>query len=141
MILLPDPQATREYGRSLAATLDAGSVVALTGDLGAGKTHLVQGIAEGFGSHATVTSPTFTLVHDYGDGRLPLYHFDFYRLESIAEVLALGWEEYLESEGVCAVEWADKFPMLIPSSARWLRLEHDPAGGRRLIDDNSARPS
>lgn len=118
-------------GRKMAQELKAGSVLALRGDLGAGKTHFTKGIAAGLGCSAEVTSPTFTLVHEYAGGRLPLYHYDFYRMASEDEVLRTGWDEYLDENGVVVVEWPDKFPGLLPGNASWLEFEHCD-GGRRL---------
>ena len=118
-------------GESLAADLKAGDVLALTGGLGAGKTHLTKGIVRGLGSDEEVTSPTFTLVHEYQGGRLPVFHFDFYRIDKESEVTALGWDEYLDAGGVCVVEWADRFPALLPAAAQWWALEAE-GSGRRL---------
>ena len=131
------PQETVALGRRLADDVRPGDVWALVGDLGAGKTHFVQGVASGLGAAVAATSPTFTLVHEYTGGRLPVFHFDFYRLESAAEVLALGWEEYLdEGGGLTLVEWADKFPALLPPGARWLRFEIAGTGdARRIVED------
>lgn len=129
-IPLPDMQATAELGARIAAGLRDRSVIALCGGLGAGKTHLVKAIAAGLGSPAEVTSPTFTLVHEYPGGRLPVWHFDFYRAESAGEIPALGWDEYLDS-GVCAVEWADRFPGLLPPHTQWWKLELEGDGARR----------
>ena len=105
-----------DFAADRAEGLRGGEVLALCGELGAGKTHFTQGLARGLGiDPSAVTSPTFTLVHEYGGGRLPLYHFDFYRLESAEEALAIGWEEYLDDPcGVVLVEWANKFPQLFP---------------------------
>jgi tRNA threonylcarbamoyladenosine biosynthesis protein TsaE len=97
-------------------------VLALCGELGAGKTQFVKGLAAGLGYQGEVTSPTFTLIHEYLGGRLPLYHFDFYRLETEDEALRLGLEEYFLGDGVCVVEWADKFPALLPPGTRWLHF-------------------
>ncbi len=119
-------------GASLAAELPAGAVVALVGGLGAGKTHFTKGLALGLGHEGAVTSPTFTLVHEYRGGRLPLFHFDLYRLDSAVEALALGWEEYLEAGGVCVVEWADKFPELLPPGTQWWRIEAGADGVREI---------
>jgi tRNA threonylcarbamoyladenosine biosynthesis protein TsaE len=126
------PQETQEWGRQLARTLEAGAVLALCGDLGAGKTCLTQGIVAGLGSQAEVTSPTFSLVQEYRDGRLPVFHLDFYRLESEGEVLRLGWDELLDENGVVLVEWADRFPALMPVGTRWFFLCHEEAGGRSV---------
>jgi tRNA threonylcarbamoyladenosine biosynthesis protein TsaE len=95
----------------------------LQGDLGAGKTQLAKGIVAGLGSEAIVTSPTFTIVHEYGGGRLPVYHFDFFRLEDRHRVLRLGLDDYFFGDGVCIVEWADRFAELLPEQSRWIRFE------------------
>jgi tRNA threonylcarbamoyladenosine biosynthesis protein TsaE len=129
--VLPDAAATVAAGGTLGASLFPGSVIALTGGLGAGKTHFCQGIVRSLGSHAPVTSPTFSLVHEYRDGRWPVFHFDFYRMETSAEVIALGWDDYLDAGGVCLVEWADRFPELIPPEAQWWALE--PQKNGRLL--------
>lgn len=117
-------------GRELAGRLVPGSAVALCGGLGAGKTHLTKGLAEGLGCRGEATSPTFSLAHEHRGGRLPLFHFDFYRMESEHEVLRIGWDEYLEEPGVIVVEWADKFPGLMPENTVWLEIEALPGGGR-----------
>ena len=101
------PEETRALGRALAKALWGGSVVAFTGDLGAGKTAFVSGMAEGLGVEERVTSPTFTIVNEYEGGRLPLFHFDMYRLCSADELFHIGWEDYLARGGVCAVEWSE----------------------------------
>lgn len=116
------PAETFAQGRALAASLRAGDILALDGDLGAGKTHFVKGIAAGLGCEGDVTSPTFTLVHEYTAGRLPLFHFDFYRLESADEVLRIGLDDYLGVGGVIVIEWAGKFPALLPAGTRWFHL-------------------
>jgi tRNA threonylcarbamoyladenosine biosynthesis protein TsaE len=121
-IISHSPAETFEHGRLLAATLRAGDVVALDGELGAGKTHFVKGIAAGLGCDGDVTSPTFTLVHEYTGGRLPLFHFDFYRLESEDETLRIGLDDYLGSGGAVVIEWAGKFPALLPAGTRWFRM-------------------
>lgn len=120
-------------GREIAGGLAPGGVLALVGGLGAGKTRLTQGLAAGLGFGGAVTSPTFSLVHEYRGGRLPLFHFDFYRLESAESLLAIGWDEFLDQGGVVVAEWADRFPELLPAEARWLRLEVVPEG-RRVRD-------
>ena len=128
---LSDVAATIAAGASLAAGLRAGDVVALTGGPGAGKTHFTKGLVRGLGSDAEVTSPTFTLVHEYRGGRLPVFHFDFYRMEKAGDVLGIGWDEYLDAGGVCVVEWADRFPALLPEGTQWWALETE-GTGRRL---------
>lgn len=110
-------------GRTYGCSARQGDVFALSGDLGAGKTQFVKGFVAGLESGADVTSPTFVLVHEYGGGRLPVYHFDFYRLENRDAVLRLGLDDYLFSEGVSLIEWADRHPDLIPSQAKWLSFE------------------
>jgi len=121
-IISHSPEETFAYGQRLAASLQKGDVLALSGELGAGKTHLVKGLAAGLGLESEVTSPTFTLVHEYTSGRLLLFHIDLYRLESPDEALKIGLDEYLDSPGVTVIEWADKFEELIPPGARRVRL-------------------
>ena len=121
-IISKNPEQTFELGRSYAAQLRSGDVLALDGDLGAGKTQFIKGLAAGLGHDGTVTSPTFTLVHEYTGGRLPLFHFDFYRLESGDEALRIGLDDYLGAGGVLAIEWAGKFPEVLPAETRWLRF-------------------
>jgi tRNA threonylcarbamoyladenosine biosynthesis protein TsaE len=113
---LPDLAATERLGRRLGGLLFSGAVVGLVGPLGAGKTHLVRAVAEGLGiaDPRTVSSPTFVLIQEY-DARLPVYHFDAYRLCSEDEFLDLGVQEYFEGNGVCLVEWADRVPGALPA--------------------------
>jgi tRNA threonylcarbamoyladenosine biosynthesis protein TsaE len=125
---------TVDWGRALASTLHAGDVVALVGNLGAGKTHATKGIVAGLGSDAEVSSPTFTLVHEYERGRLVAFHFDFYRLDSAQEVLNIAWDDYLDGGGVVIVEWADRFPELIPDGALWFHFEILPDGARQVVE-------
>lgn len=114
----------RALGRELAALLEPGDVLGLVGDLGAGKTRLVQGILAGLGASAPAVSPTFSLVHEHADGRLPAAHFDFYRMSSPEEALGLGWDDYLSSGSVLLVEWADRFDgELMPRDTIWLSIE------------------
>ena len=133
-------EAIVELGRNAAAGAKAGTVFALVGDLGAGKTHWTKGLAAGLGSATVVTSPTFSLVHEYPGARLPLFHFDFYRLESAGELIDLGWDEYLEAGGVIVTEWADKFPELLPSSAHWLRFSVEPDQSRSISHEKPPYP-
>jgi tRNA threonylcarbamoyladenosine biosynthesis protein TsaE len=114
---------TEAAGARLAQEVRAGEVLALTGDLGTGKTQFVKGFACGFGCPALVTSPTFTLLHEYRGGRLSIYHFDFYRLENLMALKAIGFEEYIFGDGVSIIEWADRFPSAIPGKARWIRFQ------------------
>ena len=101
------PEETAALGAHLAEKLGPGAVVAFTGDLGAGKTAFVSGMARGLGIPNRVTSPTFTIVNEYEGGRLPLFHFDMYRLGSADELFDIGWEDYLTRGGICAVEWSE----------------------------------
>src|SRR6188474_3546299 len=112
---IPDLPATEALGRRLGALLFPGAVVALVGQLGAGKTHFARAIAEGLGvkNPAAVNSPTFTLIHEY-PARLPIYHFDAYRLAGAREFADLGVEEYFHGDGVCLVEWADRVAITLP---------------------------
>lgn len=118
---LPGPAATHQLGLALAARLGPGDVVALLGPLGAGKTQLCRALAEGLGADPrAVTSPTFVLIQEYA-GRVPVYHFDAYRLAGAAPFAELGAAEYLEGDGVCLVEWADRVEAALP--ADHLRVE------------------
>jgi tRNA threonylcarbamoyladenosine biosynthesis protein TsaE len=117
------PAETEAIARQIAEDLVAGSMLALTGELGSGKTLFTQGLVAGLQSDATVTSPTFTIVHEYHGGRLPVYHFDFFRLENRQSAMRLGLEDYFFGDGVSVIEWADRFPDLIPEQARWISLE------------------
>ena len=98
---------TEALGERLAKTLHGGEIIAFTGDLGAGKTAFTRGLARGLGIPTRVTSPTYTIVNEYTGGRLPLFHFDMYRLGSSDELFDIGWEDYLQRGGVCAVEWSE----------------------------------
>ena len=101
------PAETEALGQRLAETHQPGDVIAYTGDLGAGKTAFTRGLARGLGITERITSPTFTIVNEYLGGRLPLFHFDMYRLGSSEELYEIGWEDYLARGGVCAVEWSE----------------------------------
>ena len=137
MTISHSPAETIALARTLATTLRRGDVLALSGDLGAGKTHFVKGLAAGLGAAASVTSPTFTLLHEYPGGHLPLYHFDFYRLDDADEALKIGLDEYLDGDGACVIEWAEKFPALLPPHTRWLRFTHR-EDGARVIEETIA---
>jgi len=123
MFISKSAEETIATGRSYGERAAKGDVLALTGDLGAGKTQFVKGFVAGLGSEAEVTSPTFVLVHEYTGGRVPVYHFDFYRLEDRDAVLRLGFDEYVFGDGVSVIEWADRHAGLIPEGARWLSFE------------------
>ena len=117
------PAETEAIARRLSEDLAAGSVLALKGELGSGKTLFTQALVARLESNAAVTSPTFTIVHEYQGGRLPVYHFDFFRLENRESALRVGLEDYLFSDGVSVIEWADRFPELVPEQARWVSFE------------------
>ena len=108
---------TEDLGRRLGQRLEPGAVIAFTGGLGAGKTAFVRGLARGLGITDRVTSPTFTIVNEYEGGRLPLFHFDMYRLGSSEELFEIGWEDYLARRGVCAVEWSERVEEALPEDA------------------------
>jgi tRNA threonylcarbamoyladenosine biosynthesis protein TsaE len=117
------PAESEAIGRQLAGEIGVGSVLALKGDLGSGKTMFVKGLVAELGSRADVTSPTFTIVHEYRGGRLPVYHFDFFRLENRESIERLGLDDYFFGDGVSVIEWADRFPEFIPKQARWISFE------------------
>ena len=108
---------TEALGVRLADELKAGAVIAFTGDLGAGKTAFTRGLARGLGVGGRVTSPTFTIVNEYEGGGLPLFHFDMYRLEDAGDLFDIGWEDYLDRGGVCAVEWSERVEEALPEDA------------------------
>lgn len=121
-------QETEQLGRRLGQALQPGSVIAYTGDLGAGKTAFTRGLASGLEIPERVTSPTFTIVNEYEGGRLPLFHFDMYRLGSADELFDIGWEDYLARGGVCAVEWSENIEEALdeePIRIDIRRGEHD----------------
>ena len=125
------PAATRQLAATLATHLRPNDVVVLMGDLGAGKTQFVQGIAEGLGIKSQVTSPTFNILITYEGGRLPLYHFDLYRLEREEELDDIGFYDTIESDGASFLEWGDKFPAALPYSYLEIEIcknEEDPDG-------------
>ena len=101
------PAQTEELGAALGKILKPATVIAYRGDLGAGKTAFTRGLARGLGCSDMVTSPTYTIVNEYLGGRLPLFHFDMYRLHSSDDLFDIGWEDYLDRQGVCAVEWSE----------------------------------
>ena len=101
------PQQTEQIGTALGEQLQPGTVIAYEGDLGAGKTAFTRGLARGLGCREQVTSPTYTIVNEYLGGRLPLFHFDMYRLRCADDLWDIGWEDYLDRRGVCAVEWSE----------------------------------
>lgn len=122
MMKTHSPAETRALGRQLAGHLRPGDVLLLWGDLGAGKSELTRGIAEGLGVASTVTSPSFTILNVYDEGCIPLYHFDWYRLESADELYEMGMDEYLGGDGVAVVEWPSQCPEAIPETHLAIRL-------------------
>ena len=127
------PEETEALGARLAGALEPGAVVAFTGDLGAGKTAFVRGLARGLGIRDRVTSPTFTIVNEYEGGRLPLFHFDLYRLGSADELFDIGWEDYLARGGVCAVEWSERMEELLEPGTIRVDLRRGEDESRRVI--------
>jgi tRNA threonylcarbamoyladenosine biosynthesis protein TsaE len=117
------PAETEAVGRQLAKNIGVGSVLALKGDLGSGKTLFVKGVVNGLGSSSDVTSPTFTMLHEYRGGRLPVYHFDLFRVENPQALARLGLDDYLFGDGISVIEWADRFQEFVPEQARWIFFE------------------
>jgi len=130
--IVSTPEAMMEEGGKFASEARAGDVFGLIGDMGTGKTHWTKGFLKTFQPDALVTSPTFSLVNEYTAAESRVHHFDFYRLKSADELIALGWDEYLEDQAVVICEWADLFPKLMPEKTRWLRFVHLSNGSRQL---------
>ena len=130
-IITNNESETMREGEKLGRTLSPGAVVALYGELGAGKTAFTRGLAAGLGIEVCVSSPTFTIVNEY-PGCIPLFHFDMYRLESENELFDIGWDDYLERGGVCAVEWSEKVPGAFLPGAIAVRFENLGEDSRRL---------
>lgn len=122
-------EETRSLGRRIGERLQAGDVLALEGDLGAGKTTFSQGVAHGLGIREPIDSPTFTLIKEY-EGRIPFYHMDVYRLEDVEE--ELGWDEYFYGEGATLVEWAGRIRHWLPERTVWITLTLESHGKRRI---------
>lgn len=120
---------TFEVGKRLGLSSKPGDIYALKGDLGAGKTMFAKGVACGLGITEHVGSPTFTIVQVYDSGRLPLYHFDVYRIGSADEMDETGYEDYFFGDGICIIEWADLIDELIPEAAKRIRIEKNPEKG------------
>ena len=118
-------EETRRFGLELASRCEPGTVIGLVGDLGTGKTTLTGYIAEGLGIKERITSPTFTIVQEYRSGRLPLFHFDVYRLGGAEDLFEIGGEEYFYGNGVCVVEWADLVEEALPESTKFIFIEYD----------------
>ncbi len=137
-LVLHTADDTHALGRRLAAAARPDTVVALVGDLGAGKTSLSQGVGAGLGVTDPVVSPTFVMVQVHDSGRMPMFHADLYRVESAAELQHLGLEEMMEDGGVTLVEWADRFPELLPDDHLVLRLSHE--GDHRVAEISATGP-
>ena len=127
------PEETEDLGCRLGRTLCPGAVVAFTGDLGAGKTAFTRGLARGLGITQNVTSPTFTIVNEYEGGRLPLFHFDLYRLGGWEELFDIGWEDYLARGGVCAVEWSERAEDALEEEPVWVDIRRGEGEEQRVI--------
>ncbi len=127
------PEETQTLGGTLATALWAGAVVAFTGDLGAGKTAFVRGMATALGCDGTVTSPTFTIVQEYEGGTLPLFHFDLYRIHDEDDLFDIGWDDYLSRGGICAVEWSERIPDALESDTVWVDLRRGQQDDHRII--------
>ncbi|MCI8647119.1 MAG: tRNA (adenosine(37)-N6)-threonylcarbamoyltransferase complex ATPase subunit type 1 TsaE [Firmicutes bacterium] len=132
IIHLKNEEETAKFGLDLGMSLQKGDIVALIGDLGTGKTALTKAVARGMGITETITSPTFTIVQEYTSGRLPLYHFDVYRIQDPEDMYELGYEEYFFGEGVCVIEWADLIEELLPEEAKVIRLEYGAGESERI---------
>ncbi len=124
---------TEDLGCRLGRALEPGAVIAYTGDLGAGKTAFTRGLARGLGIPDRVTSPTFTIVNEYEGGRLPLFHFDMYRLGSSEELFDIGWEDYLARGGVCAVEWSENVEDALDDDAIRVEIRRSEGDNQRHI--------
>lgn len=134
------PEETRLLGQALGEKATAGQLYCLEGDLGAGKTVFAQGFAAGLGVMEPVSSPTFTIVQEYGEGRLPFYHFDVYRIGSEDEMDEIGYEDYFYGEGVCLVEWPSLIPGLLPETAVRVTIEKEDGKGFGYRRISMARP-
>lgn len=131
------PEQTLAIGEQLADSLEAGDIICLHGDLGAGKTHLVKGLSKGLGiSEHKVNSPTFTLIHEYS-GRIPLYHFDLYRVKHASELRDIGVDDYLYGSGICVIEWPELIENDLPGNAVHVTIEKIDTSTRKLIIRNS----
>ena len=125
------PEETEAVGVALGRVVPAGTVIAYSGDLGAGKTAFTRGLARGLGCTEQVTSPTYTIVNEYLSGRMPLFHFDMYRLRSSDDLFDIGWEDYLERGGICAVEWSENVAEAMENAIR-VRIEKAGEDCRRI---------
>ena len=124
---------TEAIGARLAAVLNPGAVVAYLGDLGMGKTAFTRGLAAGLGYKGRVTSPTFAIVNEYEGGRLPLFHFDMYRLRDADDLFDIGWEDFLRRGGICAVEWSENIRDALDEDTLWVDIRRGVTDGQRII--------
>jgi tRNA threonylcarbamoyladenosine biosynthesis protein TsaE len=131
---IKNEKETRAFGLALANRLKPGAVIGLVGDLGTGKTTLTRYIAEGLGILEPIQSPTFTIIREHRTGRLPLFHFDVYRLEGPEDLFELGYEDYFFGEGVTVVEWADKVADLMPDDTLWIHLDYLKLGENNHVE-------
>ena len=139
-VITNSPEQTEQLGKKLALLLRPGDVIAYYGDLGAGKTAFTRGIAAGLGVKECVTSPTYTSVNEYLSGRMPLFHFDMYRLSSSDELFDIGWEDYLARGGVCAVEWSENVEDALHGAIRiTIEKDADDPDRRRITVEGGAR--
>ena len=134
------PEETLEVGKELGKASVAGQVYTLVGDLGVGKTVFTKGFAEGLGIEEAVNSPTFTILQIYDEGRIPLYHFDVYRIEEPEEMEEIGFDEYIEGDGVCLIEWAGRIADILPENIIVIRIEKDLGKGLDYRKITVARP-
>ena len=131
-IIIKSEEDTKKLGQEIADMAKPGDVLALIGDLGCGKTTLTKYIAEALGATESVTSPTFTIMNEYLSGRMPLYHFDAYRLENGLDMLNIGGDDYIAGDGLCVIEWADKIAEVLPDDSYVIFMEYGDKDGERI---------
>ena len=134
LLKIKNEDETERFGRALADQLMPGDIVCLVGDLGTGKTALTKAVAAGLGIEEHIVSPTFNIVKEYRSGRLPLYHFDVYRLGSSEELFEIGARDYFYGQGVCVIEWADLIAEEMPPGSRLIRISYGEEDGQRIYD-------
>ncbi len=134
LLKIKNEEETRRFGISLASQLMPGDILCLVGDLGTGKTSLTKAIAEGLGVTENIASPTFNIVKEYHSGRIPLYHFDVYRLSGPDELFETGAYEYFSGDGVCVIEWADLIADEIPAGSRFIRISYGESENERIYE-------
>lgn len=137
------PEETFELGRSMGLNASRGTVYCLDGDLGVGKTVFTQGFAAGLGIEGPVNSPTFTILQQYEEGRMPLYHFDVYRIGDVEEMEEIGYEDCFYGEGICLIEWPSLIREILPEDAVWIRIEKDLEKGfnyRKITVEERKKP-